>query len=145
MLIASFVKLICSIIVLIISCFFIDKTDVILIVSQTILSSYIFEETTMLTIYNSKMKKIYDQAYNQLVTIGVKDKKQKIWLLWYTIEYETIKAYYKVRLDTKLFNKYNAELSKQWDTIKNKISISSNEKSYIVTIREKTPNKNRKQ
>ena len=78
-----------------------------------------------------------DYIEKSIQKIGQKDHKTRLQEILQEhgtvkIEYETIKAYYKVRLDTKLFNKYNAELSKQWDTIKNKISISSNEKSYIV-------------
>ena len=69
------------------------------------------------------MDKLYDEAYSTLVTIGVKDEKQMVWLLAYAVEYEAIKAHYKVRLDSTIFNTYNNELSQKWDAIQQKIVI----------------------
>ena len=36
------------------------------------------------------------------------------WFLAYIMEYEAVKAHYKVRLDSKVFNKCNTELSQKW-------------------------------
>lgn len=43
-------------------------------------------------------------------------------MLSYVVEYEAVKAHYKIRLDSTLFNKYNPELSKKWEAIETKIS-----------------------
>lgn len=39
--------------------------------------------------------------------------RRRPWLLAYIMEYEAVKAYYKVRLDSKVFNKCNTELSQK--------------------------------
>lgn len=68
------------------------------------------------------MDKLYDEAFTELVTLGRESKKSEIWMLSYVVEYEAVKAHYKIRLDSTLFNKYNPELSKKWEAIETKIS-----------------------
>lgn len=77
----------------------------------------------MLTIYKLKMDNLFDEAYSALVTIGIRNEKQKVWLLSYAVEYEAIKAHYKVRLDSTVFKEYNHEMSKKWDAIQQKIVV----------------------
>ena len=43
-------------------------------------------------------------------------------LLSFCTEYECIKAHYKIRLDSKIFIKYNHELSEKWNTISTHIT-----------------------
>lgn len=119
---SAFMSLV-SIIVLIVTGWFISSGDILLAMTQAIFSAYVIEDTLMLTIYKLKMDKLYDEAYSTLVTIGVKDEKQMVWLLAYAVEYEAIKAHYKVRLDSTIFNTYNDELSQKWDAIQQKIVI----------------------
>lgn len=112
-----------SIIVLIVTGWFISSGDILLAMTQAIFSAYVIEDTLMLAIYKLKMDKLYDEAYSTLVTIGVKDEKQIVWLLAYAVEYEAIKAHYKVRLDSTIFNTYNDELSQKWEAIQQKIVV----------------------
>lgn len=119
---SAFMSLV-SIIVLIVTGWFISSGDILLAMTQAIFSAYVIEDTLMLTIYKLKMDNLYDEAYSTLVTIGVKDEKQMVWLLAYAVEYEAIKAHYKVRLDSTIFNTYNDELSQKWDAIQQKIVI----------------------
>lgn len=119
---SAFLSLV-SIIVLIVTGWFISSGDILLAMTQAIFSAYVIEDTLMLTIYKLKMDKLYDEAYSTLVTIGVKDEKQMVWLLAYAVEYEAIKAHYRVRLDSTIFNTYNDELSQKWDAIQQKIVI----------------------
>ena len=44
-------------------------------------------------------------------------------LLADTVEYEAVKAHYKIRLSSKLFQNKNEELSRQWAEIEGKIKI----------------------
>lgn len=44
-------------------------------------------------------------------------------MLAYAIEYETIKAYYKIRLSEKAFWKHNEETSLKWENISESILI----------------------
>lgn len=128
MLMKSTLKALLSIVILIITSWIISDGDILLIITQTVFSAYVIEDTIMLAIYKLKMDKLYDEAFSEFITIGIKDKKQKIWLLSYAIEYEAVKAHYKVRLDSNLFSTYNPELSRKWDTIQQKISVVTQEK-----------------
>ena len=119
----SVLKALFSVIVLIISCWIISTGDIILIIAEAIFSAYVIEETIMLTLYKLRMDQLYNEAYTEFVTLGVKTKKQKIWLLSYVVEYEAVKAHFKVRLDSNLFATYNNELSRNWDDLQKKVIV----------------------
>lgn len=121
MLVKSTFKSILAIVVLIITERIVSSGDLLLLILQTVFSTYVIEDTIRLAIYKFRMNKIYDEAFTELVTLGVKGRKHATWMLSYVVEYEAIKAHYKVRLDSKLFYKHNDALSKKWDAIQKKI------------------------
>lgn len=123
MLIKSAVKTLIAIILLISVGWVIGNGSILLIASQAVFSAYIFEDTVLLAIYTERLDKLYDMAYSEFITIGVSRKQQVVLLLYYCIEYESIKAHYKVRLDSKVFAKYNCELSDKWDKIASDVNI----------------------
>lgn len=96
---------------------------IILIISQTVFSAYFIEEFVRLCVYKSKLEKLYDSFYKQLITIGIKNEKQRSLLLAYAIEYEAIKAHYKIRLSEKEFWKHNEETSLKWEKISRELKI----------------------
>ena len=112
----AFIAFICA-------CLVYKDYGVILIVSQTVFSAYFIEEFVRLCVYKSKLEKLYDSFYKQLITIGIKNEKQRSLLLAYAIEYEAIKAHYKIRLSEKEFWKHNEETSLKWENISGKIKI----------------------
>lgn len=110
----AFIAFICA-------CLVYKDYGVILIISQTAFSAYFMEEFVRLCIYKSKLEKLYDSFYKELITVGVKDEKQRSLLLAYAIEYEAVKAHYKIRLSEKEFLKHNEETSLKWQNISGKI------------------------
>ena len=126
MLIKSAFKSTLSIVMMIMVGWFVASQEILLIIVQAAFSVYVIEDTVMLAIYKFQMDRLYDEAFTELITIGLENKKQDVWMLSYVVEYETVKAHYKVRLDSMLFNKYNSELSKRWETIETKISAKNN-------------------
>lgn len=90
---------------------------IMLIISQTVFSTYFIEEYVTLVVYKSRLEKLYDDFYKELITIGIKYEDQKSLLLAYAIEYEAIKAHYKVRLSEKEFWKHNTETSLKWERV----------------------------
>lgn len=122
MLIKSALKSILAVVMMVIVGWYASNQDVLLIIVQVVFSVYIIEDTVMLSIYKTKMDKLYDEAFTELVTLGRESKKSEIWMLSYVVEYEAVKAHYKIRLDSTLFNKYNPELSKKWEAIEMRIS-----------------------
>ena len=123
MLVKSTIMALVSVVVLIVTGWLVSNGDVLLIITQAVFSAYVIEDAVMLTIYKLKMDNLFDEAYSALVTIGIRDEKQKVWLLSYAVEYEAIKAHYKVRLDSTVFKEYNHEMSKKWDAIQQKIVV----------------------
>ena len=51
----------------------------------------------------------------EFFTIGIKKHEQLFVLFQCIMDYECWKSYYHIRLDSKFFDKYNDELSKEWD------------------------------
>lgn len=123
MLIKSFVKACVSVVVLVIIGWIAPSKDFLFVITQAVFSAYIIEEAIMLTIYKVKMDKLYDLFYTEFVTVGVSKQKQQYLLLSHVVEYEAVKAHYKVRLDTSWFNKHNEQLSIKWEEIQSKIVI----------------------
>lgn len=132
MLIKSAVKTLIAIVLLISVGWVIGDGSILLIASQAVFSAYIFEDTVLLAIYTGRLEKIYAIAYSELVTIGVSRKQQVVLLLYYCIEYESIKAHYKVRLDSKIFQKYNHELSEKWERIVSDVNISISSEERLI-------------
>ena len=124
MLIKSFVKAGVSVVVLVIIGWISPSKDFLFVITQAVFSAYIIEEAIMLTIYKVKMDKLYDLFYTEFVTVGVSKQKQQYLLLSHVVEYEAVKAHYKVRLDTSWFNKHNEQLSSKWEEIQSKIVIN---------------------
>lgn len=46
-------------------------------------------------------------------------------LKFFCIEYESIKAHYRIRLSESIFKKLNPELSAEWDVLSEQIKIDS--------------------
>lgn len=107
-----------SVVTLIIACRFLVDANVLLVIAQTAFSSYILVDFVMLLIYKIRMQALFDDAYNILI-LGNSIINHNAWLMSYIVEYEAIKAHYKVRLDEKVFVNSNSELSQKWATIAN--------------------------
>ena len=122
MLIYSLVKSLLAIIVLISVSWIIANGNILLIIAQAVFSAYIVEDTVYLTIYVNRLNALYDSIYTALITTGVHSSQKMPILLSFCTEYECIKAHYKIRLDSKIFIKYNHELSEKWYSISTHIT-----------------------
>jgi len=106
-----------AVIVLLLAYRFVDDYELLLIIAQTVFSAYIFVDTVMLLLYKARMENLFDEGYLALITPGVNNKSKEAVFLAYTVEYEAIKAHYKIRLDERIFNKNKEEYDKQWKQI----------------------------
>lgn len=121
MLLASIIKSLVSIIVLFVACRFISNDDILLIIAQTIFSASVMEETVRLNIFVYRISALFDNVFHEFVTVGITKKDQRAWLRWFCVEYECIKAHYRIRLDESIFNKINPSISKKWEIISSQI------------------------
>lgn len=116
MLFNAFIKLILSIILLVLLSRYVLDNNFYLLIVQTIVSISYIEDGINLYFYYSKLKDLYNQAYNYFITEKCNGKYLS-WIHWYSVEYESIKSYYKIRLCSKIFYKRNPELSNEWNQI----------------------------
>ena len=121
----SCVKSFLAIVVLIVACRFVENDEILLIISQTAFSTTLIEETIRLILFLQRIRALYDDAYCQFVANGINKKTQRVWLRWFCVEYESIKAHYRIRLSESIFNKMNPELSKQWECISKQIKTKA--------------------
>lgn len=117
-------KTILIVFVFICVCLVFKNYGIILIISQAVFSAYFIEGFVSLCFYKSRLEKLYDNFYKELITIGINNENQKVLLLSYAIDYETIKAHYKIRLSQKEFNEHNDETSLEWEKISSEIKIN---------------------
>ena len=117
MLLKSSIMAIIAIVALVIACRFVNNPDALLILAQTAFSAYVLVDWIMLVIYKVRLETLYKDAYDTLIILNSEGVNQKAWSIAYIVEYEAIKAHYKVRLDGKIFTKCNDELSLKWQEI----------------------------
>jgi ABC-type multidrug transport system fused ATPase/permease subunit len=122
MLAKKIVEVIAAIVLFIISCLCISF-EVTAIVAEAIFSSSVMIDAVSFIIYEIRMKQLYDKAYTQFVSVGIMNSEQIVWLLSYILEYEAIKAHYRIRLDEKIFVKLNPTLSDKWNKLQDIIVL----------------------
>lgn len=132
MLAKSTIKSIVAIVLLISVGWVISDGSILLAVSQAVFSAYVIEDTVLLAIFVVRLNKLYDEAYSTLVTTGIHRPQQIVYLLLYCVEYESIKAHYKVRLDSNLFSKYNPELSEKWEKIASEVVVELSDEEMKI-------------
>ena len=117
MLLTSSIESFLALLVLIIVCRYAENINTVLIIAQSVFSVSVFENTIMLLIFCNRVNKVYDDFYMQFVTIGIGASNQIPILLSIAVEYEAIKAHYKVRLSEKVFRKHHDALLHEWDSL----------------------------
>ena len=105
-----------AVVALVIACRFVSDGNVLLLIAQTTFSSYVLVDFVMLLLYKIRLEALYIEAYNVFI-LGSRTHINQAWIISYVVEYEAIKAHYKIRLDQKIFNKMNGELSAKWQDI----------------------------
>ena len=91
------------------------KGDMSLLIAQTCFSTIFLTDTIMAGVFCRRVTSIHDRLYTALVTDGWSDASQyQAKILAYAIEYEALKAFYKVRLSNRIFTKNKAALEQKW-------------------------------
>ena len=127
MLLGAVVKLIVALVILIVTCRFVSNNDILLIIAQTMFSAVVIEDAIQLIIFTQRIRALYAEAYREFITVGITTASQKVWLKFFCVEYECIKAHYRIRLSESIFNKVKEELSAEWDVLSKQIEITTGE------------------
>lgn len=103
-----------------------SEENMVLLIAQTCFSTAFFTDQIMVCIFYCRVASIYDRFYSAFVTDGCVDTLQYgVKVLSYSIEYEAIKAFFKIRLSTRLFKKNGEKLNIKWKEISKRLSIPS--------------------
>lgn len=116
------VKGIIFLVMLLSICFLKDSWDIKLVIIQSIFSVNIFVSICAFYVYKKSVQNIFDR-FMDVFTMGKIDEKSIPVLLSLSIEYETLKAFYKVRLSSRIYKKYNKELTQKWNELRSKITF----------------------
>lgn len=121
----AMVKACSSLIVMLIAVFLIPDLGILSIIIQAVFTAYFIEDAVSLLRYHALVKKTFDTLYNAFVTVGVEKREQEVTVLAEAVEYEAIKAHFKIRLNSKLFHKLNPDLVTRWAEIKSRIRYNT--------------------
>lgn len=99
-----------------------NDNNLILVIFQTIFSAFVIEHSISFFFYKFKINNLYDKFYEKCITISdIRNSKQtELSLVKDSNNYEYLKAYYKIRLNSKLFYEMNNDLSKEWESMLDK-------------------------
>lgn len=120
MIFKEIVKGIVSLIVLIIAFNVLSGTELVLVIFQVLFSGNYILGSVNLIAYYKKLEDLYNDFYRSVITENSYSRETLICLHALCVEYEVVKATYKIRLSSKIFNKLNPELSVKWEDLQKK-------------------------
>jgi hypothetical protein len=94
----------------------------VLVAAETVFSSSIMMKTAALIAYWYHIGKLLDIPYRIYITEGKIGTAQRAMLFDYAVEYEAIKAHFKVPLDSKIYLKNKDRLEKEWAELEKRIN-----------------------
>lgn len=116
------IKCIVSLVMFLSIYFLKDSWDIKLLIIQSIFSVNILVSICTFYTYKGKVTNIFDR-FMDVFTMKKLDEDSIPILLNLSIEYEAIKAFYKVRLSSHIYKKYNKEITKKWNELRSKITF----------------------
>lgn len=93
---------------------------------QTVMSAHCVIGCVNCIVFFNRVDYLYRGLYRLLVSEGIGTKEQLAEAVFLAQEYEVVKAHYKVRLSTKVFNTNKDSLDAKWQVISRKIKASPN-------------------
>lgn len=115
------IKIFLSVVIWCIVCLCSIDYKIIAVIVQSIFSARVlyasFEHFAALF----RLKHIKEIFYNEFFAIGIKNKEQLYVLFNCIFDYECLKSYSHLRLDSRVFDKLNPKLSRKWDELIKKL------------------------
>ena len=95
--------------------------EILATVLQLVLPFTILQQTIRLLLYNKRIKDVF-KHYQKIFSTTTNDKKEQL-IIHNMTSYETTLSWACIKVDSKLFDEMNDELSKDWEEIKKKYYI----------------------
>lgn len=103
MLPGAFIKALLAIVVMIVSAFAVSDLNTLILIVQAAFTVYFIEDAVKLFRYNGLVKSLFDSLYRLFITNGISTKEQETTAFMSALEYEAVKAHFKIRLDSNVF------------------------------------------
>jgi hypothetical protein len=94
---------------------------------QLFISQYFLKDLIVVNKYNAKLESMYNEivslfnGFEGNIQNNLKKNEAKVLKIY--LQYETNITHTKLFLDTKIYNKYNDEISEKWDVLKKRYGI----------------------
>ncbi|MGU7861233.1 hypothetical protein ACS6YO_08075 [Streptococcus suis] len=112
-------KFVFYILVFIMCTFFVNSSNALSIVVQTLFSTQYILGAANNLIYYYRTKSLYESFYNEYQNYGFQELK----LLGFAIEYEVLKSSHKTLIDSKIYDKQKNKIEEEWKKIKEEFEI----------------------
>lgn len=112
-------KLVFYILVFLMCIFFVNSSNSLSIVVQTLFSTQYILGIANNLIYCHRTNSLYESFYNEYNNHGF----QELTLLGFAIEYEVLKSSHKTLINSKIYDKHKNEIEQKWETIKKELEI----------------------
>ena len=99
-----------------------SNPDLVLVAAETVFSSVIIAKSIALFVYVYRMEQLYKVPYRIYITSnGIITPPMRAEIVHYAVEYEAVKAHYKVQLSVRIYEKNKGRLASEWNELESKI------------------------
>ncbi|KAG4099414.1 hypothetical protein H8356DRAFT_1667118 [Neocallimastix lanati (nom. inval.)] len=118
MLITESIKVFIIVLLYIILLIQVENLELLVLITQTVFSSEYFFKYIKFLYFKVHVTRIYQKLFDIFVTTHTEDDKvTRIKILDAAMDYECLKFYCKISLSSRIYNKYNNKLNKEWDEL----------------------------
>jgi hypothetical protein len=118
MLITESIKVFIIVLLYIILLIQVENLELLVLITQTVFSSEYFFKYIKFLYFKVHVTRIYQKLFDIFVTTHAEDDKvTRIKILDAAMDYECLKFYCKISLSSRIYNKYNNKLNKEWDEL----------------------------
>ena len=101
-----------------------SNPGLVLVAAETVFSGVVIAKFISLLVYVYHMEQLYKVAYRAFITSkGHITPSMRAELVHYAVEYEAVKAHYKVKLSNRIYEANKDRLAAEWDELRSKIEL----------------------
>ena len=101
-----------------------SNPGLVLVSAETVFSSMVIAKSISLFVFAHHMEELYKVPYRSYITSkGNITPPMRAELMDYAVEYEAVKAHYKVKLSKRIYENNKKRLAAEWDELRSKIKL----------------------